>query len=105
MKEVYAPSGWTLDETIHKVDASSRNTSTYVTSKTVTSTETPEYSLIYVGKVKKTNPFEESGFDIGSGTDMTMAGAEYGVFKTKADAQAAQVKAYNVTTVHTLIIE
>ena len=95
VKEVYAPSGWTLDETIHKVDASSRNTSTYVTSKTVTSTETPEYSLIYVGKVKKTNPFEESGFDIGSGTDMTMAGAEYGVFKTKADAQAAQVKAYN----------
>lgn len=95
VKEVYAPSGWTLDETIHKVDASSRNTSTYVTSKTVTSTETPEHGQIYVGKVKKTNPFEESGFDIGSGTDMTMAGAEYGVFKTKTDAQAAQIKNYN----------
>lgn len=95
VKEVYAPSGWTLDETIHKVDASSRNMSTYVTSKTVTSTETPEYGQIYVGKVKKTNPFEESGFDIGSDTDMTMAGAEYGVFKTKADAQAAQIKNYN----------
>lgn len=95
VKEVYAPSGWTLDETIHKVDATGRNNSTYVTSKTVTSTETPEYGQIYVGKVKKTNPFEESGFDIGSGTDMTMAGAEYGVFKTKADAQAAQIKNYN----------
>lgn len=101
VKEVYAPSGWTLDETIHKVDVSSRNTSTYITSKTVTSTETPEYSLIYVGKVKKTNPFEESGFDIGSGTDMTMAGAEYGVFKTKADAQAAQIKNYNDNSAYT----
>lgn len=95
VKEIYAPSGWTLDETIHKVDATGRNNATYVTSKTVTSTETPEYGQIYVGKVKKTNPFEESGFDIGSGTDMTMAGAEYGVFKTKADAQAAQIKNYN----------
>lgn len=94
VKEVYAPNGWILDATIHKVDASSRNTSTYVTSKTVTSTETPEHGQIYVGKVKKTNPFEESGFDIGSDTDMTMAGAEYGVFKTKADAQAAQIKSY-----------
>ncbi len=95
VKEVYAPNGWILDATIHKVDASSRNTSTYVTSKTVISTETPEHGQIYVGKVKKTNPFEESGFDIGSGTDMTMAGAEYGVFKTKTDAQAAQIKNYN----------
>lgn len=101
VKEVYAPSGWTLDETIHKVDATGRNNSTYVTSKTVTSTETPEYGQVYVGKVKKTNPFEESGFDIGSGTELTMAGAEYGVFKTKADAQAAQIKNYNDNSAYT----
>lgn len=99
VKEVYAPDGWTLDETIHKVDASSRNNTTYVTSKTVTSTETPEYGLIYVGKVKKTNPFDESGYD--RDTDMTMAGAEYGVFKSKADAQAAQMKVYDDNSAYT----
>ncbi len=99
VKEVYAPDGWTLDETIHEVDASSRNNTTYVTSKTVTSTETPEYGLIYVGKVKKTNPFDESGYD--RDTDMTMAGAEYGVFKSKADAQAAQMKVYDDNSAYT----
>ncbi|MBS6466586.1 MAG: Cys-Gln thioester bond-forming surface protein [Clostridium sp.] len=95
VKEVYAPNGWTLDATVYKADASERNTSTHVTTVTIVSKETPVYGQIYVGKVKKTNPFEESGFDIGSDTDMTMAGAEYGVFKTKADAQAAQIKNYN----------
>lgn len=101
VKEVYAPNGWTLDATIHKVDASSRNTSTYVTSKTVASTETPVYGVIYVGKARKSNPFDylSGGFDIG--TVSTMAGAEYGVFKTKADAQAAQVKAYNDNSAYT----
>lgn len=94
VKEVYAPNGWTLDATVYKADASERNTSTHVTTVTIVSKETPVYGQIYVGKVKKTNPFEESGFDIGSDTDMTMAGAEYGVFKTKADAQAAQIKSY-----------
>lgn len=95
VKEVFAPSGWTLDQTIHKADASKRNTSTYITTVTVVSTETPVYGVIYVGKARKTNPFDHlpGGFDIG--TASTMAGAEYGVFKTKADAQAAQVKAYN----------
>ena len=102
VKEIYAPSGWTLDETIHKVDATGRNNSTYVTSKTVTSTETPEYGLIYVGKTRKANPFDNYGgsHDIG-GTTSTMAGAEYGVFKTKADAQAAQIKTYDETSAYT----
>lgn len=95
VKEVFAPSGWTLDQTIHKADASKRNTSTYITTVTVVSTETPVYGVIYVGKTRKTNPFDHlpCGFDIG--TASSMAGAEYGVFKTKADAQAAQVKEYN----------
>lgn len=101
VKEIYAPSGWTLDETIHKVDATGRNNSTYVTSKTVTSTETPEHGLIYVGKTRKANPFDNYGgsHDIG-GTTSTMAGAEYGVFKTKADAQAAQIKTYDETSAY-----
>lgn len=95
VKEVYAPSGWTLDATVYKADASERNTSTHVTTVTIVSKETPVYGVIYVGKARKSNPFDylSGGFDIG--TVSTMAGAEYGVFKTKADAQAAQVKAYN----------
>ena len=101
VKEVFAPSGWTLDQTIHKADASKRNTSTYITTVTVVSTETPVYGVIYVGKTRKTNPFDHlsGGFDIG--TASSMAGAEYGVFKTKADAQAAQVKAYNDNSAYT----
>ena len=95
VKEVYAPNGWTLDATVYKADASERNTSTHVTTVTIVSKETPVYGVIYVGKARKSNPFDylAGGFDIG--TASTMAGAEYGVFKTKADAQAAQVKAYN----------
>lgn len=95
VKEVYAPSGWTLDATVYKADTSERNTSTHVTTVTIVSKETPVYGVIYVGKARKSNPFDylSGGFDIG--TVSTMAGAEYGVFKTKADAQAAQVKAYN----------
>lgn len=95
VKEVYAPNGWTLDATVYKADASERNTSTHVTTVTIVSKETPVYGVIYVGKARKSNPFDylSGGFDIG--TVSTMAGAEYGVFKTKADAQAAQVKAYN----------
>lgn len=95
VKEVYAPNGWTLDATVYKADASERNTSTHVTTVTIVSKETPVYGVIYVGKARKSNPFDHlpGGFDIG--TASTMAGAEYGVFKTKADAQAAQVKAYN----------
>lgn len=101
VKEVYAPNGWTLDATVYKADASERNTSTHVTTVTIVSKETPVYGVIYVGKARKSNPFDHlpGGFDIG--TASTMAGAEYGVFKTKADAQAAQVKAYNDNSAYT----
>lgn len=101
VKEVYAPNGWTLDATVYKADASERNTSTHVTTVTIVSKETPVYGVIYVGKARKSNPFDylSGGFDIG--TASTMAGAEYGVFKTKADAQAAQVKAYNDNSAYT----
>lgn len=101
VKEVYAPNGWTLDATVYKADASERNTSTLVTTVTIVSKETPVYGVIYVGKARKSNPFDylAGGFDIG--TASTMAGAEYGVFKTKADAQAAQVKAYNDNSAYT----
>lgn len=99
VKEVYAPSGWTLDSEVYKADASVRDTSTQVTTVTLSSRETPEYGLIYVGKSRKANPLYGGSFGIS--TVGSMAGAEYGVFKTKADAQAAQIKQYDDSSAYT----
>lgn len=99
VKEVYAPSGWTLDREVYKADASVRNTSTQVTTVTLSSRETPEYGMIYVGKSRKANPLYGGSFGIS--TAGSMAGAEYGVFTTKEAAQAAQIKQYDDSSAYT----
>lgn len=98
IREIYAPNGWLTDETIHTADVRKRNTQTFVTAKTLISRETPEHSIVYVGKTRKENPFDVLGksFEMGAGeTASGMLGAEYGVFKTREDAQKAQVKSYD----------
>ena len=98
VKEVYAPKGWLTDETIHTADVRKRNMQTFITTKTLTSGEVPEHSIIYVGKTRKANPFDVLGRSFGmgvGGTNAAMLGAEYGVFKTGEDAQKAQVKSYD----------
>ncbi len=103
VREIYAPNGWMTDETIHTADVRKRNTQTFMTMKTLTSRETPEHSIIYVGKTRKENPFDVLGksFEIGAGGGaIGMLGAEYGVFKTREDAQKAQLKSYDDSSVY-----
>lgn len=97
VKEIYAPNGWLTEEAIHTVDVGKRNKQTFITTGTLTSRETPEHSIIYVGKIRKENPFDVLGrsFEMGAGGTAGMLGAEYGIFKTREDAQKAQVKAYD----------
>lgn len=101
IKEVYAPAGWIVEDTVHKADVSKCNEKTFITELTVVSKEMPEYGLIFVGKSRKENRFDviNQSFDISKAGNME--GAEYGVFTTYADAQQAQKKGSNDTTAYT----
>lgn len=100
IKEVYAPEGWILDDEIYKADVRKPNPETFITAKTLTSSEMPEYGIIFVGKSRKENLFDavSGSFDIGNAG--TMAGAEYGVFRTREEAENAQIKEWKDTSAY-----
>lgn len=100
VKEVYAPEGWMLDDEIHKADVRKPNTQTFITAETLTSKEMPEYGIIFVGKSRKENLFDAVNGSYDIRNTGTMAGAEYGVFRTREEAEQAQIKEWKDTAAY-----